>query len=343
MFKRKIAVALSLILCAAALSACKAPEKILKVFNKEQIFTMNDIGCEKAEYLVYLSTTQSRYEDVYGAEVWNVSRGDVTLEDNVKQTVLARIARVKIMYLMAKEQGIKPDEAEGKLIEQAADRYLEELGAESAESMGLTKDLLKTMYEQYFLSEKVYESIISSVNPEISDDEARTVTVQSILLKTWTTDGTGERIPYPEKMQDELREEAQSIVALAKDGEDFQELISKYNEGTESLLSFGKGEMDPALERMAFALETGEISPVIETEEGFRIIKCISTFEREQTERNKKAIIEKRKEEAFTASYKAFADSVESSLNAELLGQIAPNHDSKLEVPDFFLIYEDLF
>ena len=34
---------------------------------------------------------QNRYESVYGPEVWNVAKGEVTLEENVKDTALARI------------------------------------------------------------------------------------------------------------------------------------------------------------------------------------------------------------------------------------------------------------
>ena len=41
------------------------------------------------------------------------------------------------------------------------------------------------------LADKVYRQIISDINPEISDDEARTITVQHILIKTVTENADG--------------------------------------------------------------------------------------------------------------------------------------------------------
>ena len=82
-----------------------------------------------------------------------------------------------------------------------------------------------------------------------------------------------------------MREEAVS-------GEAFESLIEKYSDAAESTLSFGKGEQEAAFEEAAFNLGTDEISGVVETSEGYEIIKCISTFNREETDRNKEKIAE---------------------------------------------------
>jgi N-acetylmuramoyl-L-alanine amidase len=56
--------------------------------------------------MIYLTTIQNQYANVYGTEIWNTSLNGVTLEDNVKETVLARIAQIKTMYLLAKEKEV---------------------------------------------------------------------------------------------------------------------------------------------------------------------------------------------------------------------------------------------
>ena len=46
----------------------------------------------------------------------------------------------------------------------------------------MTQDLITKMYEEYALAEKVYQTIVENVNPEVSDDEARTITVDMIRV-----------------------------------------------------------------------------------------------------------------------------------------------------------------
>ena len=45
------------------------------------------------------------------------------------------------------------------------------------------EEIIENLYAEFALANKVYEYIIKDINPEISDDEARTITVQYIQLK----------------------------------------------------------------------------------------------------------------------------------------------------------------
>ena len=56
-------------------------------FGKDEIFRIGDESCRKGELMVYLTTTQNQYENVYGAEIWNTSLDDVTLEENLKPCI----------------------------------------------------------------------------------------------------------------------------------------------------------------------------------------------------------------------------------------------------------------
>ena len=67
----------------------------------------------------------------------------------------------------------------------------------------------------------------------------------------------------------------QSILTKDKEKtEDFEELILKYSDSEEGTCSFGKGEKDQTFEDAAFNLETDEISDIVETPEGYYLIKC---------------------------------------------------------------------
>ena len=119
--RKAFTVALSAILCLSCFTACGKDENksgtrvvFTTGFGKDEVFRIEDATCTKGELMVYLTTTQNQYEDVYGTEIWNVSLDDVTLEENVKDTVLAKAAQIKTMYLLAKEKDIALEEAEEK-------------------------------------------------------------------------------------------------------------------------------------------------------------------------------------------------------------------------------------
>ncbi len=82
-----------------------------------------------------------------------------------------------------------------------------------------------------------------------------------------------------EAQVDSVRALADSLRQRAVAGEDFAELAEEYSQdtGTASkggdLGTFGRGEMVPAFEAAAFALEPGQISDVVETSYGLHIIK----------------------------------------------------------------------
>ena len=128
-----------------------------------------------------------------------------------------------------------------------------------------------------------------------------------------------------------------------EDGEDFLDLASRYSEDSVITYSFGKGEMDPVFEEAAFSLETDEVSQVIETKAGSHIIKCISTFDREQTDMNKLTIVEERRREVFGQEYDAFVVTLARQLNTELWDSIKLLHDEEVTTADFFDIYAKYF
>lgn len=338
---------LCLVLVLGGLAACGDGSGTRVVFTtgfgKDEVFRIGDTGCTRSELMVYLTTTQNRYESVYGPEVWNVAKDDVTLEENVKETVLARIAQIKTMCLLAESKGVELDESEMQLVSQAVEQYFASLNETEIQLMDVDEKTVRQLYSEYALANKVYRYIIQDINPEISDDEARTITVQHILLRTWTTDGSGARVAYTEEARQSVYEKAYEIREMAAEGQDFAELASRYSEDTNITYSFGKGEMDEAFEETAFSLETDEISQVIETEAGYHIIKCISTFDREQTELSKLEIVEERRREVFGEEYDAFVDTLVRQLNTKLWNEITLIHDDQVTTMDFFDIYSEYF
>lgn len=329
----------------ASLTACGIHDERSKIvfttgFKKNEIFHIGKEVCKRDEMMVYLTTIQNQYENVYGPEIWNTSLDGITLEENVKETVLAKMAQIKTMYLLAKDKEVHLDEEEKKAIELASEEYFESLNETEIELMGVTIDTIETLYTEYAMADKVYRQIIQNINPEISDDEARRITVQHILIRTVSTDAEGQVIPYSSIEKQEARRKMMDVRTLAIDGEhDFEKLAEEYSEDSVVTYTFGKGEMDQAFEEVSFQLGNDEISGIVESEVGYHIIKCINTFNREETDANKLEIVEERRREAFGQEYDAFVDTLVRNLNQELWNQVTLIHDENVNTINFFEVY----
>lgn len=299
-------------------------------FEKGEVFRIGSSSCSMDEFMVYLTNIQNRYEAVYGSQIWSVSSNGISMESRIKDTVAARIAQVKTMNLLADEYQVTLTDEEEKLVLQAAEEYYQSLNAEEIQSMNATQELIEQMYREYVTAHKVYEYIIRDINPEISDDEARSVTVDWIFLRS------SEESAEKEELAKELRKRLD-------EGEDFYALALSYSDDKTVTHSFGKGVVDSAVEDCAFNLAVDETGDVIKGEEGYYIIHCISTLDRKETDANKEKIITRRKKEAFNEVYGTFAENQIRQLNEELWKNIFMVHETQVTTSDFFDIYEKYF
>lgn len=312
-------------------------------FDRDEVFRIDKISCRLPELMVYLTNMKNQYEQALGNQIWQTSYEGETLEENVKETVLARIARIKAMNLLAEKYEISLSDEELGYAAQAAKQYYGSLNDKERELLAVDEKKICTMYEEYSLAQKVYEYLIADINPEISDDEARTITVQHILVKTYSLNEAGERVPYTDEKKKEAYQRAQEALRRAREGEDFAGLIAEYNEDSNSSYSFGKGTMDAVFEEASFNLGTDEISDIVETEHGYHIIKCISTFDRDETDRNKVKIVEQRRKEVFNEEYSGFVEGLTRSLNEELWDTVGFIDDAEVTTSSFFEVYQEAY
>lgn len=334
-----------LLLLSGCMDSLKGSKVVLTTgFEKNEVFRIEDMSCTLPEAMVYLVNTKNRYESVYGREIWNVSLDGVTLEENIKETVLAQLAQQKTMNLLARQNGVALSEEEEARAMQAAETYFQSLSEEEKSTLQITVKDVEELYREYALARKVYQYIIKDINPEISDDEARTITVQYIYFRTCVLDGTGRKIEYSEEEKQEILRKAEEVRFQLKNEEaDFEELILKYSDSEEGTCSFGKGEKDQAFEDTAFNLETDEISDIVETPDGYYLIKCISTFNRTETDANKVKIVEKRREEVFGQEYEDFVAALTRNLNEDLWQSVSLAGTENITTSDFFDVFNKYF
>ena len=336
-----ISTTMSLTACA---SEDKVPVYLTTGFDSNEVFVIEDQKCLLPEVMIYLLNTQAKYENVYGDEIWNTMVNGVTMPENIKENVLSEISQIKAMNILAGQSGTELNEEELVLVQNVTNDYYASLSSDMIAKTGITKDILYQMYYEYAMAHKLYDEFIKDISPEISDDEARTITVQHIFIKTYTTDDEGQMVDYSEQAKKIAYDRAVMIHGEATDGEhEFSDLVMQYSDGNLSDYSFGLGETEPEFETAAFNLGKDEISDVVQTKYGYHIIKCITTFNREETDLNKIRRAEEAKEQVFSENFDDFAQTLTTYFNDELWDRVTVLDNVDEYTLDFFEVYHNYF
>lgn len=326
------------VLSATCLIGCNGKKSTIFMgrLSDTQVFRIGDNVCTLPELKVYLTTAQKQYENILGVDMWERDFGGVTLESYLKETILGQIAQIKTMTLLAEEYKITLDEQEEKKVAEAAKKYFSSLNQQEISYMGITEEEVATLYREYALANKVYEEITKNVDTEVSDDEARKITVQQILFAFDKENDDSKKSAQQKKAKKVLKQ-------VKAAGADFRDIAEKNSDDETVEYTFGKGEKEKPLEEAAFNLETEQISNVIETSYGYVIIKCISNFDRAETDVNKVEIVEQRKTKAFDDIYNEFVERQASQFNDKLWEKITFTEDENITNMTFFEVYNEVF
>ena len=341
-FFDRFKILISVLLAVVLMTACDKTVVVTGGFAEGEVFRINTLSCSRSEMNIYLTNMANAYEATFGEQIWSTSAGNTTIEDAFKETVLAKVTRIKVLNLMAKEEKISLSGDEKKSLKKAAKAYMKTLSKNEKTELGADEDLVYQMYSEYALAEKVYNSIVDEVDFEISDDDARSITVEQIFIKTYHEDTHGRLTDYSDAAKAEAKDRALAIREKAVTESDFESLCALYNEEDESTHTYRRGEMPETYENVAFALEEGEISYVITTDDGYYIVKCISTYERKATNENKEAIINEAKRKAFEEKYNEFLPNVIANINEKEWESIKIIHNADMKTDSFFDIYTDI-
>lgn len=121
------------------------------------------------------------------------------------------------MSRMADEENVTLSGKERELVKQAAAQYMENL-KNAGDSFEITRDVAESLYEDYWKAEKLVETLTENVNLEVSDSEAKVITVDEIVLSD--KDQADETLK-------KVRTEGTDFMTVAKEVSEDQEIEKK--------------------------------------------------------------------------------------------------------------------
>lgn len=304
-------------------SGCKIGNKEIVVsnsLNNRQVFQIGETTCGIKEAKVYLANYQNIYGTAYGLDLWQHDFGDDSLEEYIKDITLEELTQVVCMNQLAKAQEMALTAEEEALAADAAAEYYATLTSDEIAYLGVSESDICEYYEHYALAQKLYNSLTSEVNEEVSDDEARIMEIMQIYVTS--------------------EQRAQEVAEKLAEGEDFASVANNYNELSSIQIYVSRDDMPEEVEKIAFQLDNDQVSGKIEVESGYYFIRCVDKYNEELTEANKANIVEKREKEAFDDVYDEFVSSLSSNMNEKVWEELEINTESEITTNSFFKIFE---
>lgn len=319
-FIKTAAAVLSMVLL---LSGCQIGNKQIVVsntLNNREVFKIGNTACGLKEAKVYLTNYQNIYGTAYDVNLWEHDFGDDSLVEYVKDITMEELVQVVCMDLLAESLGVALTDEELAGAADAAKEYYASLTDEELTYMGVVESDITQYYTHYALAQKLYNSLTSSVNDEVSDDEARIIEIMQIFVSD--------------------KAKAGEVLEKLNNGEDFATVASNYNELSVIQTTVSRDELPVEVEEIAFKLDDGEISSMITVDNGYYFVKCRNKYDEELTEANKSNIVEKREKEAFDDVYNEFVSGLSSNINQEVWDALEPDTGAGMVTDSFFEIFE---
>lgn len=321
---RRILPILGLAVC--LLSGCRigGKEYVLrapKVIEDTSVFRVNNTKTKLPEAMIYLCNYKNLYGSEYGIDLWSYDFGEESLEAYVKDITIDELVRVTCMDLIAEQREMTLDDSEKELVAKAAEAYYASLSEEEITFMGVRQSDVENAYEHYALARKLYSTLTTGVEKEVSDDEARVISIQQIYL----TD----------------KENADLVEEKLAAGEDFLAVAGTYNEASNVEITVARGQLPEAVEQIAFDLDNNATSGRIEVDDSYYFIRCLNKFDEKLTEENKEIIRQRREKQQFEDAYAAFTEDAVYKLNEELWDSVTlDGMEDKISTNDFFALYD---
>ena len=285
-------------------------EKVAGMTQKERfaqtLIKVGGLEVSYGEVILYMQSTKNEVETLYGKEVWNcaLDKEGTTYVELLKEELKKQIIYTKIICAQAESLGIALTEDELMDVSEYTATYLAKFTKTELDYYGITKEQVESIYRDNLLAMKIYESLTLNVDTDISDEEARHVALEYIFLAKYRIAADGAYVTRTEEELQRLKERAIQLAEEAKTTEDFNAFAKKHTDDTDEIeLTVGRGEMFEALEKVAFGLQEGEVSGLIEAEDGYFILYCKSYQDEEATEQAKIDIILERQQNAFSEKY----------------------------------------
>lgn len=311
----------------------KTQDDKAKLTPESLVLTVGDKTVNYNEAGFYIMATKQQYGSI-SPNIWSQTySGDQTFEDLAKQDVIDRLTMYKVIEQEAPKLKVSLTDDEKSEVKKKVADSLKSISEEDQKKFGFTESILQVIGEDGTLANKVFEKVTADVDTKISDDEAKQITIQHMLIKTKKTKD-GKEVDMTEQEKAKAKKKAEKLLKEAKKTKDFKKLAEKNTEDSQVEYTFGKGKMVKEFEEAAFKMKKGEVSDIVETEYGYHILYCVSDYDKEATDKQKETLVQEKQNKAFQEKVEEWKKNYKIQVNDKIWDQVKFVTDEELKAAE---------
>lgn len=321
MLKKLLAAGTAFCLAAGILSGCSSEADASDV-----VASVGDTDIELGLVNFLMRYNQAQLQTTYGAylgeDYWQNYGADS------RTSILENIETMVLSEQHMEDYGVSLTEEEETAISDAAAAFMEGNEEDVLTAMSADQETVERAMTLYTINQKVYISVISEADTEVSDEEAAQKTVRYVFFSTGsTTDEEGNTVEMTDEEKEEVRATAQQVLDAVKSGTSMDDALEEAGEDRTSITaSYGEdnGSLSDMLKEAANELtEDGQAADsLIEIDTGYYVLQMESMFDEEATETRKDEIVSERRSDHYTEVTDGWREDTEITVNEDLLAQL---------------------
>ena len=284
----------------------------------------------------YARMTQAQYETYYlgmmssngmtmtAEDMWNQEYDGETTEESTKESLLESLQNMYVISQHAEEYDVSLTEDEEKAISDAADQFGKDNTDEAKDKVsGYKKDIEKYL-ELVTIQTKMDSAMKEGVDEEVSDEEAAQKAMDYVFFSYTTTDDSGATVALSDDEKTALKTTAENLTERVKNGEEMADVAEESSTAVqEATFDAGTSTYDADLIAAADALaEVGDVTDVIETDNGLYVAQLTSLLDRDATDTKKQEIVEERKQEQYDSLLEDWKDAADIEVDEKVWDKI---------------------
>ena len=310
--------------------------------NKKTLFEYAGQKVTFQEAHVYARIMQyqaeAQYGSYFGDDMWSMQVGTdsdgkkITMQQSVKNSVIEQLKQIKVLVAHKDDYDVKLTKDEKSQLNENVNAFVkDDVGKKVMKKTEADKDMIKQLYEESQIATKVMQAIIEKANVTVTDEEAKTVKVYKLLFTTKTTDSkTGKEKDMTAKEKKAQYTKAKSALKAIKGGQSVSTVAKKYGVNTDNEESYTKGKsaLGDKFEAAAAKLNKNQVSGIVETDDGYVIIKMLNPNDTSAAASNKTTLLQEKQQEAYEKVYKKWTKEAdkkwddEKSVNQDLWKEV---------------------
>lgn len=319
--------------------------------SKKLTVTVGDskVYLDEMMYYIFMNEYQlDQYDQMYkaymGTSYWDMEYSEgVTMREFAKTSTMDMVVQYEILYAEAKKAGYELTAEEKETLPTNVEQFMSAITEEQLEKTGLTKEIVETVVEKLMVTSRYIQDMIdkfeiddAAITATVDKDELKQYNTQALFVETSTIDEEGKTVAFSDKEKADAKKKIDAVLEKAKAGDEFDKIVEGQEEIQKQDNNFviGQGAVSEEYEKLAKGLKNDEVTDVVETADGYYIIKMVNNNSDESYKAEVDKKISEEEQKQFEAEYAKIKETYKVTINDEVWNEIVMGETTLIQAED---------